>query len=314
MASSFPVYAYKITTEPELSLQVGEVEFINVRGLSGIGWTEYKSSNPAVAQVTEYSGNSSSFRVEALGAGTVIITITSTDQRTGEKATTECAVTVTGAAAPAAEVPTDVLEPSVEEVIPVESITIEPGLFFLKIGAERQLNVKIMPLDANAADVIVESYDTNVIDINEKAVVIGRYVGNSEIVAATRDGKVTAKSRVFVGDEDVAAGVYSVFGRVMIESAGNAIPANTGQILRYGDVITTSEVSSARIILPDGRLILINSDVVFDVGSGREKNPTELALRSISLMVSNFWSKTREFLAGESFQVKTPTATCGVRG
>lgn len=238
MGSASPVYAYKITTEPELSLQAGEVEYISVWGLSGTCWTEYKSSNPVVAQVTEDSSNSSSFRVEALGAGTAIITIISTDQRTGEKATAECAVTVTGAAAPAAEAPANIQEPTVEEVIPVESITIEPSLFFLKIGAERQLNVKIMPPGANAADVIVKSYDSKVIEINENAVVKGHNSGYSEIMAATRDGKIQTKSRVFVGAEKEVVGI----------------------------------------------------------------------------VLENIWSKTKEFLTGESFQVKTPTATCGVRG
>lgn len=139
---------------------------------------------------------------------------------------------------PAAEEPAEVEEQAVEEVIPVELITIEPGLFRLKVGAQRQLNVKIKPPGANAADVIVKSYDSNVIDIYDNAVVKGLNVGYSEIVAATRDGKVTATSRVFVGDEKEVVG----------------------------------------------------------------------------LVLGNIWSKTKEFLAGESFQVKTPTATCGVRG
>ena len=99
--------------------------------------------------MSEDSGNSSSFRVEARGAGTAIITITSTDQRTGERATAECAVTVTGAApaaetsaAPEAEAIPDAQElvEEEEEKIAIESITIEPKIIFLKIGATRQLN------------------------------------------------------------------------------------------------------------------------------------------------------------------------------
>lgn len=139
---------------------------------------------------------------------------------------------------PVAEEPATVQEPAVEEVIPVESITIEPGVFHLKVGAKRQLNVKIKPHGANAADVIVKSYDSNVIDINTQAVVTGCSAGYSEIVAATRDGKIQTKSRVFVGSE------------------------------------------------------------------------TEVA----SSVLDNIWTKTKELLAGESFQVKTPDATCGVRG
>ncbi len=129
-------------------------------------------------------------------------------------------------------------EPAVEEVIPVESIIIEPKLFHLKTGAKRQINVKIKPPGANAADVLVKSYDSNVIDINLQAMVTGLNVGYSEIVAATRDGKIQTKSKVFVGSETEVVGV----------------------------------------------------------------------------VLDNIWAKTKELLAGESFQVKTPTATCGVRG
>lgn len=220
MASASPVYAYKISTEPELSLSVGEVEYILVRGLPNQGFPEYSSSNPSVAEVTTDQYNSSSFRIEALSEGVSTIKFTLIDYLTGKKATAECVVTVTGAA------------------VPIESITIEPKLFFLKIGTEKQLNVKIMPTGANAADVIVKSYDSKIIDINEKAIVKGLAAGYSEILAATRDGKIKTKSRVFVGDEKEVVGI----------------------------------------------------------------------------VLENIWSKTKEFLAGESFQVKIPNATCGVRG
>lgn len=219
-ASAFPVYAGKITTEPELFLSVGEVEYILVRGLPNQGFPEYSSSKPSVAQVTTDQYNSSSFRIEALSEGVSTIKFTIIDDQTGEKSTAECVVTVTGATAP------------------IESITIEPQWFFLKTGKERQLNVKITPPGANAADVIVKSYDPKIIDITSGAAVKGLAAGYSEILAATRDGKIQTKSRVFVGDEKEVVG----------------------------------------------------------------------------LVLKNIWSKTKEFLAGESFRVKTPTATCGVRG
>jgi hypothetical protein len=66
----------------------------------------------------------------------------------------------------------------------------------------------------------------------------GRNVGYSDIVAGTSDGKIQAKSKVYVGSE----------------------------------------------------------------------------LEVVGIVLDNIWAKTKRFLAGESFQVKTPTATCGVRG
>lgn len=107
LASASPVYALRLVPlQPDLTLKVGDVDFIDVQGIPNVGWTEYKSSNPSVAQVTEGS-RATSFRVQALGAGTTIITITATDQRTGESASAKFTVTVTGAetkvpAAPAA--------------------------------------------------------------------------------------------------------------------------------------------------------------------------------------------------------------------
>ncbi|PKM88011.1 MAG: hypothetical protein CVU87_08395 [Firmicutes bacterium HGW-Firmicutes-12] len=108
---------------------------------------------------------------------------------------------------PEAEGPAEAEEPPVGEAIPVETITIEPRLFHLKVGAKRELNVKIKPAGANAADVIVKSYDANVIDINAYAVVTGRNAGYTEIVAATRDGNIQTKSRVFVGAETEVVGL-----------------------------------------------------------------------------------------------------------
>ena len=143
------------------------------------------------------------------------------------------------AAEPEEEVPADVEEPVEEEEIVVESITIEPKIIFLKIGATRQLNVKIKPPGADAGDVVVESYDRKIVGLYDNASVRGLKAGFSEITAQTRDGKFKTKSRVFVGEDNK-------------EVAG--------------------------------------------------------------IVLDTLWSKTKKFLHGDSFQVQTPTATCGVRG
>lgn len=126
-----------------------------------------------------------------------------------------------------------------EEVIPVESITIEPRLVFLKIGATRQLYVKINPPGANAGDVVVESYDGKIVHLYGDGSVVGLKAGYTEITAATRDGSIQTTSRAFVGEDN-----------------------------------------------------------------------EELA----GIVLDTIWAKTKEFLRGDSFEVQTPTATCGVRG
>lgn len=126
-----------------------------------------------------------------------------------------------------------------EEVIPVESITIEPRLVFLKIGAKRQLYVKINPPGANAGDVVVESYDGKIVHLYGDGSVVGLKAGYTEITAATRDGSIQTTSRAFVGEDN-----------------------------------------------------------------------QELT----GIVLDTIWAKTKEFLRGDSFQVQTPSATCGVRG
>lgn len=98
------------------------------------------------------------------------------------------------------EVEDGTMEENGEQIISVESITIVPKFFRLQIGDQRQINVKVDPPGANVADVVVKSYDSDVIDINAQAVVKGVSAGYSEIVATTRDGKIQAKGRVFVGE------------------------------------------------------------------------------------------------------------------
>jgi hypothetical protein len=137
------------------------------------------------------------------------------------------------------ELSAEAQEPVEEEVIAVESITIEPKLISLKIGETKQIYVKIKPPGADPGDVVVESYDRKIVGLSGGASVIGRMAGYSEITAQTRDGKFKTKSRVYVGED--------------------------------------------------------NKEVT-------------------SVVLDTLWARIKEFLSGESFQVKTPTATCGVRG
>jgi len=188
-----PVFAVRIVANPQdLTMSVGDVQFVVLHGLPNDGFPEYTSSDNNVAVVSSDQYNSASFRIEAIGEGTAIITFVLEDWSTGSKVkhTTECIVTVTG-----------------KEAVAIETITLEPSFFHLEIGEERQLNVKVVPFEANVGDVIIKSYDDKIIQINESAIVSGAATGYTEIIAETRDGKISAKSKVFSGEKTEVVGV-----------------------------------------------------------------------------------------------------------
>jgi uncharacterized protein YjdB len=159
-----PLYAFKLNiSKAEMTLEVGQQDDFYVQGFSGTGWLEYKSSNSGVAQVEQSQRNSAYFEIMGISPGQATITITAIEQRTGEEGKATCVVTVVDKAA-----------------VKIESVSLEPSIFHLKVGEERQLNVKINPADANTGDVIVGSYDSEIIDINSSAVVKGKAVGYTE--------------------------------------------------------------------------------------------------------------------------------------
>ncbi|MDD3852748.1 MAG: hypothetical protein PHD40_03745 [Syntrophomonadaceae bacterium] len=231
VASSSPVYAAKLSTQPTLSLSVGEVGFILVRGLPNTGFPDYKSSKPSVATVDTDQYNAHSFRIEALSKGVTIIKFTVIDDLSGEKDTTECVVTVTGATAPMepipdpvvetpdepeAEVITDVQEIE-EEIIYIHSITLEPTYIFLNEGEHKQLKVTFYPLGATGGEYIIESIEPAIAMVWESGKVLGVKAGYTEIIAQPLDLYINGKrvasysqfyapnmARVFViGDDKV---------------------------------------------------------------------------------------------------------------
>ncbi len=180
-----PLYAFKLNiSKAEMTLEVGQQDDFYVQGFSGTGWLEYKSSNSGVSQVEQSQSNAAYFDIKALSPGQATITITATDQMSGEEAKAVCVVTVVDKAA-----------------VKIESVTLVPSVLNLEVGEEMQLNVKITPADANPGDVVLGYYDTKIIEISSDAVVKGKALGQTEIIAHTRDKSIEARAEVYVGSD-----------------------------------------------------------------------------------------------------------------
>ena len=180
-----PLYAFKLNiSKAEMTLEVGQQGDFYVQGFSGTGWLEYKSSNSGVALVEQSQSNAAYFDIKAVSPGQATITITATDQMSGEEAKAVCVVTVIDKAA-----------------VKIESVTLVPSVLNLEVGEEMQLNVKITPADANPGDVVLGYYDSEIIEISSDAVVKGKALGQTEIIAHTRDKSIETSAEVYVGSD-----------------------------------------------------------------------------------------------------------------
>jgi hypothetical protein len=96
----------------------------------------------------------------------------------------------------------------------ITSIRLAPRVMVLHVGGSKPLNVTVLPTEADPAEVIIDSYDSEYISIDEQARVTGlkmtpmrdanTFIGEPiKIVAKTRDGTFTDTCTVFVVHDDV---------------------------------------------------------------------------------------------------------------
>jgi hypothetical protein len=100
-------------------------------------------------------------------------------------------------------------------------------------------------------------------------------------------------------------------GRAFIHRNGRILPATVSESLMAGDLI----------VMDEGEVTIEGNGggTLKFMGRTRFQLPEEVGVKkappsSISKIVGDIWTKTKELLRGESFEVKTPTGTCGVRG
>ncbi|MCJ8344433.1 FecR domain-containing protein, partial [bacterium] len=105
--------------------------------------------------------------------------------------------------------------------------------------------------------------------------------------------------------------VAFIKGRAFIERGIKTLPAKLGSILKVGDKVNVEEGSQVSIELFGSGLIKITEKTSFQIPeteAGSERTS------KISLFFGGLWVKAKKLLKGESFEIKTPTATAGVRG
>ncbi len=126
----------------------------------------------------------------------------------------------------------------------------------------------------------------------------------------TAPSKTTDESLEF-GTGTAKGRISSIEGKAYIQRDARIIPAVVGEVLLAGDTV----VSESGVVTIEGE---VSGSLKIPVGI-RLQIPEEKAVKKTSSsalaeMLGNIWSKTKEFLSGESFEVKTPNGACGVRG
>ena len=135
----------------------------------------WSTSNASVATVEEG-------KVTAVGAGTAIITATTSDG----KFKAECTI--------------DVREKT-SEVVAVTDIAVTPAEVTLKEAEKKQLTAKIIPSDATEQTVTWTSSNSNIVTVSETGEITAVTKGSVVIIATTKDGGKTACCNVTVEGE-----------------------------------------------------------------------------------------------------------------
>ena len=121
---------------------------------------------------------------------------------------------------------------------------------------------------------------------------------------------------VAVAAAEDAGQIKTSKGAALIERAGNKLPANVGEVVQQGDVVTTGADGSVGITFRDNSLVSIGPDSVlaidrFVFDSTTHQGNFDASLKQGTLaVVSGKLAKQ----SPEAMKVKTPAAILGVRG
>jgi len=117
----------------------------------------------------------------------------------------------------------------------------------------------------------------------------------------------------------IAGEVVSVSGKVFIRQDGRAASgplaaAKGGDALRAGDIVNTSSDGQVKLLLKDKTVVDLGPSALFKVEKFDPKNGTDREFKG-SMMYGNLRAAVSQKITGTGkFQVRTPTATMGVRG
>ena len=151
----------------------------------------------------------------------------------------------------------------------------------------------------------------SIVSDNQKDIIVFFYIYTSKDKAAAAPPSTTMEEPIDFGTGQEKGRITFIQGRAYIHRMGRIIPATVSESLMAGDLI----------VMDEGEVTIEGNEggSLKFVGRTRFALPEEKAVKktsssALSEMLGDIWTKTKEFLRGESFEVKTPTGTCGVRG
>ena len=97
-------------------------------------------------------------------------------------------------------------------------------------------------------------------------------------------------------------------GAVFVVRGIKSFRAKLGTWLFVGDKVNVEKGSRAKIMLFGSGLIMITEDTSFQIPSTKPGTERPVLVPKI------IWNKVKKLVNGESFDIDTPTAVCGVRG
>jgi hypothetical protein len=105
-------------------------------------------------------------------------------------------------------------------------------------------------------------------------------------------------------------------GKAEVGRDGNWIEASIGMPVRQGDQLRTGRPGRIRVVFQDDSVLTLSDDSrvavdeqVFDPKAGKAESLIDLFQGKLSAVVSEYYKRV-----GGQYQVRTPTAVCGVRG
>ena len=123
---------------------------------------------------------------------------------------------------------------------------------------------------------------------------------------------LAAAVRASAADAKAPAGkLVHATGDVTIGSGSGGRLGKTGSSVENGDSVTTGDASTAVVQLPDGSRVKLRAGTRAVVTWPGPKNDS---LTEVFLSVGSAFAKVTKRLAGQKFQVRTPTAVAAVRG
>ena len=112
---------------------------------------------------------------------------------------------------------------------------------------------------------------------------------------------------------NAVASIKKITGDVQIKRSTRVFPGRKGLILNDEDLVTTLSTGKVTLLFRDGSEIRLYENTKFIIEKSTEvKGEKRGFFHNITLQIGSFWGK---FVKGHQVTtIKTPTATCGIKG